>query len=116
MPTRGFVTAAILIFIALSCLAAVRRLERDRRLLTKLRQHGAYDFQSAVPLNSLNADDRDSAESLAQASVVAISENRCYLVQSEVSVFRRKRTRLALSGALGALIVAILVAILILRR
>ncbi len=115
IPTRGFVTAAILIFIALSCVAAVRRLERDRRILRTLRERGAYDVRSAVRLDSLNPDERDSAEALAQAGVIAIRENRCYLLQSQVTTFRSKRIRLALSGALGALLIAILLALLILR-
>ena len=116
LPTRGLVAAAILIFIALSCVAAVRRLERDRRILTLLRERGAYDVQTAVRLGALSPDERDSAESLAQAGVIAIRENRCYLLRSQVNTFRSKRIRLALSGALGALLIAILLALLILRR
>ncbi|HEY4213314.1 MAG TPA: hypothetical protein VGM84_17670 [Steroidobacteraceae bacterium] len=116
VPTRGFVTAAILIFIALSCVAAVRRLERDRRILRVLRERAAYDVRTAVRLDSLNPDERDSAEALAQAGVVAIRENRCYLLRSQVTTFRSKRIRLALSGALGAVLIAILLALLILRR
>jgi hypothetical protein len=38
------------------------------------------------------------------------------LRSAEIPVFRRKRVRLALSGGLAALIVAVLVAVLILHR
>jgi len=121
MPSRGFATAAILIVIALACLASLRRMERDRRLLATLREHRAFDFENAIPLDRLSAEQKESAESLAQAGVIAIRRGTtgragCYLVQSEVPVFRRKRTRLALVGAIGALAVAVLVAVLILRR
>ena len=37
MPGRGFVSAAALIAIALACLTVTRKLERERRLLAKLR-------------------------------------------------------------------------------
>jgi hypothetical protein len=121
MPSRGFATAAILIIIALACLSVVRRMERDRRILATLRERRAFDFANAVPLDSLSPELRDSAESLAQAGVITIGKGAtgraaCYLVQSEVPVFRRKRTRLALVGAIGALALAVVVALLILRR
>jgi len=121
MPSRGFATAAILIVIALTCLAVVRRMERDRRLLATLREHRAFDVENSVPLDSLSPELKETAESLALAGVIAIRRGStgkagCYLVQSEVPVFRRKRTRLALVGAIGALALAVVVAILILRR
>src|SRR5262249_55603571 len=112
MPSRGFATAAILIIIALTCLAVVRRMERDRRLLATLRVHRAFDLENAVALDSLSPEQKESAESLAQAGVIAILKGAtgraaCYLVESEVPVFRRKRARLALVGAIGALALAV---------
>ena len=41
MPGRGFASAAALIAIALACLAITRKLERERRLLAKLRKRAA---------------------------------------------------------------------------
>ena len=41
--TKGFISAAALIFIALVCLSFTRKLERERRLLTKLRKLGAIN-------------------------------------------------------------------------
>jgi hypothetical protein len=116
MPSRGFATAALLIIVALACLAALRRFERDRRLLGKLHRQRAYDFQSGIALDELSPDDRDSAATLAQAGVVSVNRNRCFLMQAQLPLFRQKRTRLALSGAIGALALAVLIAVLILRR
>ena len=116
MPGRGLVTALVLILIALACLAGVRRIERDRRLLAKLRAHGAVDAGSALPLDYLSADERDSAEMLSEAGVVSIQQNRCFTVQSQLTMFRSKRTRIALSAAFGALALAVLLSLLILRR
>ncbi len=116
MPGRGFATALLLILIALACLAGVRRIERERRLLGKLRAHAAVDLDSALPLERLSPDERDSAEMLSRAGVVSIQGNRCFTVQSQLSMFRSKRTRVALSAAFVALAVAVLVSFLILRR
>jgi hypothetical protein len=116
MPGRGFATALLLILIALACLAGTRRVERDRRLMAKLRAARAFDPQSGMPLSGLTPDDRDSAASLAQAGVVAIDRSRCYIVQSQLTMFRRKRTRAVLASALTALVLAVLVAVMILRR
>ena len=116
MPGRGFATALLLVLIALACVAGVRRVERDRRLLAKLRAHGAVDARSAMPLEGFSEDERDSAQMLAQAGVLSSSGNRVYIVQSEIGAFKRKRTRLALSSAFIALVLAVLVAVLILRR
>jgi hypothetical protein len=115
MPGRGFATALLLILVALACLAGMRRVERDRRLMAKLRAARAFDPQSGMPLSGLTPDDQDSAASLAQAGVVAVDRSRCYIVQSQLSMFRRKRTRVVLAGALTALVLAIL-AVTILRR
>ena len=116
MGGRGFTTALLLILIALACLAGMRRLERDRRFMARLRAARAFDPQSGLPLGSFSQDDQDSATGLVQAGVVAIEGNRCYIVQSQLTMFRRKRTRVVLTGALTSALLAVLVAILILRR
>ena len=116
MPGRGFATALLLILIALGCLAGVRRIERDRRLIAKLRAHGAVDLDGGLPLDRLSPDERDGAEMLSRAGVVSIQGNRCFTVQSQLSMFRRKRMRATLSAAFVALVLAVLVSILILRR
>ncbi len=115
MAGRGFATALLLILVALACLAGMRRVERDRRLMAKLRAARAFDPQSGMPLSRLTPDDQDSAASLAEAGVVAIDRSRCYIVESRLTMFRRKRTRVVLAGAFTALVLAIL-AVMILRR
>ena len=116
MPGRGFATALLLILIALACIAGMRRVERDRRFMARLRGARAFDLQSGLALATLSQDDQDSAAGLAQTGVVAIERNRCYIVQSQLTMFRRKRTRVVFAGALTALLLAAFVAIMILRR
>ena len=114
MPGRGLFAVACLVLIALCCISAVRKLERERRLLRKLRAAGARS--ESIPLSELTEDEQDCARSLSASGVLTIRQNRCYLQSGELPVFRRKRLRLALSGGLGALILALVVAVLILHR
>ena len=116
MPGRGFASAAALIGIALTCLAITRKLERERRLLAKLRARGAVDSRNDVPLSELSDDERDAAESLTAAGLLGMRQNRCYIRTVEFGTFRRKRLRLVVSGAVGAAVLACLVALLILRH
>jgi hypothetical protein len=67
-------------------------------------------------VDDLSEDERDSAESLATAGVLIVGQRGCYIRSTEIPVFRRKRVRLAISGGVAALILAVLVAVLILRR
>lgn len=116
MPGRGLFAVACLVLIALCCISVVRKLERERRLLKKLRAREARKAGAPVALSELSDDERDCAQSLAAAGVLTIRQNRCYLRSAELPVFRRKRVRLALSGAVAALILALAVAVLILHR
>lgn len=109
-------TVACLVLVALGCIAIVRMLERERLLLRKLRGRGALDTTTALSVEGLSIDERDCLERLTAAGVVNIRDGRCYLVPAGVRDFRRKRTRLALSGALGALALAVLLARMILHR
>ena len=114
MPGRGLLAVACLVFIALCCLSVARKLERERRLLRKLRRR--EDAGSPIGLREMSEDERDCAESLASAGVLTIRQNGCYLRSTEMPVFRRKRVRLILSGGFAALVLALLVAVLILHR
>jgi hypothetical protein len=116
LPGRGLLSAACLVLIALSCIALVRKLERERRLLRKLRASRATDRRSAIALASLSPDERDCSLSLARAGVLTIEAQHCYIRAVELPGFWRKRLRLALSGALGAALLAAAVAALILHR
>jgi hypothetical protein len=116
LPGRGLGSAAALIAIALACLTVTRKLERERRLLARLRRRGAVDANGAIALDELTDDERDAAESLAAAGVLEIRQQRCFIRTVELGMFRRKRLRLMLVGGLGAFLLAVLVAVLILRR
>jgi len=106
---RGFATAVCLILIALTCIAIAKRLERERRLLQKLR-----DGQPLV-FDTLTDDERDTAEHLRAAGVLRMDRNRGYVEPEGLERFRGKRLRFALTGALAALALAILVAFILLR-
>jgi hypothetical protein len=101
---------ACLVLIALTCLSIVRKLERERRLLARLRA------RTELSLDELSEEDRDCARSLAAAGVVILRQNRCYLSAGQLPAFRGKRLRLVLSGGLGAALLAALVAVLILHH
>ena len=110
MPGRGLVSAAALIAIALACLTITRKLERERRLLAKLRKRGG------ISLDELTEDERDAAESLATAGVLEIQRQRVSIKTVELGAFRKKRLRLMVTGGFGAFLLACLVALLILHR
>ena len=112
MAGRGLLAVACLVFIALGCISVVRTLERERRLIGKLRARGGRP----LPLRDLTDDERDCAKSLASAGVLTIQQNECYVRSAELPVFQRKRVRLDLSGGAIALMLAIVVAVLILHR
>lgn len=133
MPGRGLVSATALIAIALACLTVTRKLERERRLLRKLRKRGAVEPGWALPLDELTDDERDAAASLANSGLLEISKRAGTLGQrgpaadslarsvvfirtGELRGFRQKRMRLLVMGGFGALLLAVLVALLILRR
>src|SRR4051812_8619634 len=125
---KGLVSAAALIAIALTCLAVTRKLERERRLLRKLRKRGAVEPGWAVPLEELSDDERDAAGSLADSGVLEIRQQRVpagdslasrsvvLIKTAALGGFRQKRVRLLVMGGFGALLLAVLVALLILRR
>ena len=122
MPGRGLVSAAALIAIALACLTITRKLERERRLLAKLRKRERWPSGAAnagsvgIPLDELTEDERDAAESLATAGVLEIQRQRVSIKTVELGAFRKKRLRLLVTGGLGAFLLACLIALLILRR
>jgi hypothetical protein len=114
--SRGFLTALLLAVIALACIAVARRFERERRLLAKLRKRDAFDADRALADRHLTQDERDTAADLLHAGVLRAASGAHYIDPESLVSFRRKRVRLAFSGALGALAVATLVALAILGR
>ena len=109
MPGRGLATAGSLILIALTCIAIAKRLERERRLLRKLREQGA------ISLQALSDDERETADNLRAAGVVRMDAARGYIEPAGLEAFRRKRVRFALTGALIALGLCVVVAVVLLR-
>ena len=107
---RGFATAFLLIVIALTCIAFAKRLERERRLLRKLREN-----RGTVSFDALSDDERDTAELLRQAGVLRKDSNRGYIRPDGLEAFKQKRIRLALSGALAALTLGVVIAFILLR-
>jgi hypothetical protein len=104
---RGFATAVVLILIALTCIAFAKRIERERRLLRKFRDTDDGSIRYAA----LTEDERDTAESLCKAGVLSKNRARGYTYLPEAQqTFRRKRIRFALSGALAALALGVIVA------
>jgi len=119
LPGRGLVSAAALIAIALACLAVTRKLERERRLLRKLRKRGAVEPRWALSLDELTDDERDAAASLAESGVLEIGKRPggvVFIRTAALGGFRQKRLRLLVMGGFGALLLAVVVALLILRR
>jgi hypothetical protein len=117
LPGRGFASAAALIAIALTCLAITRKLERERRLLAKLRKRAAANpGAGGISLEELTDDERDAAASLAAAGVLDLQRPRVSIRTVELSAFRRKRMRLMVMGGFGAFVLACLVALLILHH
>ena len=115
MAARGLLTVACLVLLALACLSILRKIERERRLLRKLRARGT-EVTSGVPLEQLSIDERDCAESLEASGVIRIREGRCHLSSVALPTFQRKRLRLVLSGGMGAALLAALIVILLLRH
>ncbi len=113
MFSRGFITAALLIVIALASIAVARRLEREYRLLAKLRAGAAT---AGISDHELSEEERDTAHDLAAAGVLRGRDGRHYLDPGAAANFRGKRLRLAVGGALGALLFAVTLAFLLLRR
>jgi len=132
LPGRGIVSAAALIAIALACLTVTRKLERERRLLAKLRKQagrpaagcgsgarssgGGPSGAPGIRLDELREDERATAESLAMSGVLEIQHGRVSIKAVELGAFRKKRLRLMVTGGFGAFLLACLVALLILHH
>lgn len=112
---RGFATAALLILVALTCIAIAKRLESERRMIRRLRQLRAGDGPQSVSLEGLNEAERDTLERLRSAGVLRMERNRGYIDPEALRTFKAKRMRFALSGALIALGLGIAIVVAVLR-
>jgi hypothetical protein len=125
---RAFAVLLGLALVFLALLSAARRIERERRLLARLRDADALSPQQALPVSALSADERDTLRALMEAGVAHTldrpgrrgargirARQGCYVDPRALRDLRRKRARLALSGVL-VLVLAAAVAVLALRR
>ena len=114
---RGFATAALLVLVALTCIAIAKRLEGERRMIRKLRELRATGPEAArpIPLEGLNEVERDTLERLREAGVLRMDQTRGYIDVAALKAFKGRRLRFALTGALTALVLAIMIAVIVLR-
>jgi hypothetical protein len=116
MGGRGIATAALLILVALTCIAIAKRLEGERRMIRKLRELRASDDTSkAIPLDELDPVERDTLERLREAGVIRMDRTRGYINPEALHTFRGKRMRFAITGALLALLLAMAIAYIVLH-
>src|SRR5262249_13035238 len=113
--SRGFATAALLILVALTCIAIAKRLEGERRMIRKLRELRDDDTHEAIRLDDLDEVERDTLERLRAAGVIRMDRARGYINPEALRTFKGKRMRFALTGAMAALLVAIALAYAILH-
>jgi hypothetical protein len=111
---RGFATAALLILVALTCIAIAKRLESERRMIRKLRELKA-GAGGPVRTDRLSEAERDTMERLRAAGVYRTDRGGGYIDPEALRAFKAKRTRFALTGALIAAGLAILIAVVVLR-
>ncbi|MEJ0036999.1 MAG: hypothetical protein WDO68_13115 [Gammaproteobacteria bacterium] len=115
MGGRGLATAALLILVALTCIAIAKRLEGERRMIRKLRELQATDTDRAIPLNGLDEVERDTLDRLRAAGVVRMDRTRGYINPEALRTFKGKRMRFALTGGLLALLLAMAIAYIVLH-
>jgi hypothetical protein len=113
MGSRGIATAALLILVALTCIAIAKRLEGERRMIRMLREQRAN--QQGIPLNDLDEVERDTLDRLRAAGVVRMDRSRGYINPEALRTFKGKRMRFAITGAMFALLVAMAIAYIVLH-
>lgn len=112
MGGRGFATAALLILVALTCIAIAKRLEGERRMIRMLRQKAP---DKGIPLEDLDDIERDTLDRLRAAGVVRMDRSRGYINPDALRTFKGKRMRFALTGGMFALLLAIAIAYIVLH-
>ena len=115
MGSRGLATAALLILVALTCIAIAKRLEGERRMIRKLRELRATDSGKSIPLNDLDDVERETLERLRAAGVIRMDRSRGYINPDALRTFKGKRMRFAMTGAMLALFVAFAIAYIVLH-
>ncbi len=95
----------------LGVLAMLRRLEREWRLLLRLRASEAR----LLPWNALDAREQAAARDLAASGLISIERGVCRLAPRALARLARQRMRLALSSLL-AMVGLIVLVVVLLRR
>jgi hypothetical protein len=113
MGGRGFATAALLILVALTCIAIAKRLEGERRMIRMLRDRRASE--KGIHLDDLDEGERDTFDRLRAAGVARMDRSRGYINAEALRTFKGKRMRFALTGAMCALLLAMVIAYVILH-
>lgn len=116
MPgSRGLATLFVLVLLALACIAMLRRMDRERRVIRELRNRAAFDATHAVRGRDWSPDDQDTADQLTDAGIVQTVGGARYLDRAQYDAWRRRRTRVVLGSAAGVAILAIVVGIVLFR-
>lgn len=110
MPPRGLIAAAALIGIALGALAILRKWERERRFLGRLRK------EQSLAMDSLSDDERYTAQILQHSGVVRIRARQVEVDPRQYAAFRARHLRAILTGLCVGLLMATLVVAVVLRR
>ena len=106
MPGRGLLTVACLVLLALVCLATLRRVEREWRLLARLHQTAG----EGLPLAEFVPLDLICLRSLATAGIINIIDGRCQLSEANLRAYRARRLRALLAGGIAGTVLALLIA------
>ena len=113
MGSRGIATAALLILVALTCIAIAKRLEGERRMIRLLRERRANE--QGIPLDDLDDIERDAFERLRAAGVARMDRKRGYINPDALRSFKGKRMRFAITGGFLALLLAMAIAYIVLH-
>jgi Tfp pilus assembly protein PilX len=116
MPgSRGLATLFVLVLLALACIAMLRRMERQRRVIRNLRNRAAFDAARAVRGREWSQDDHDTADELTDVGIVQTVGGARYLDRARYDSWRRRRVRVALGGAVGIVLLVVIVGLIVLR-
>ncbi len=116
MPgSRGLATLFVLVLLALACIAMLRRMERERRVIRDLRNRAAFDAARAVRGRDWSQDDHDTADQLTDAGIVQTVGGARYLDRAQYDAWRRRRTRVVMGSAVGVVLLVIIVGLVVLR-
>jgi hypothetical protein len=104
------VAAAALVGVALASLATLRRQERERRLVARLRE------KESLPFSALSEDERATARGLERSGVVRLEGRRVSARPGQLAAFRLRHVRFLVSGFFVAALLVSVVVVVFMRR